>query len=98
VQMFLERPIFPCKTIATLFSQRRHRVALQAHCQAFKRRLATQNAQSSLLALPDELLVTPSSCLPCVSPLPRFTVTLMAIQQRRVYAPFLHQIYAPYPL
>ena len=54
-----EQPTFPCKTIDTLFSHRRHRIALQAQCAAFKQHVRNQNEHSGLLALPDELLVRP---------------------------------------
>ena len=57
LQAALKPPIFPCKTIATLFSHRQHRLALQAHCANFKRQLAQEHARSNLLELPDHLLV-----------------------------------------
>ena len=57
VQAKEEQPSFPCKTIDTLFSHRRHRIALRAQCAAIKRQLRDQNEHSGLLNLPDELLV-----------------------------------------
>lgn len=70
LQLMIEQPLFPCKTIATLMSHRKHRLALQAHCAAFKRQVAVENSQSRLLGLPDHLLV------PKTLPFPAYVISI----------------------